>query len=32
MEVKTTNSETLEADITIIRKGKKTIQEFHKNG
>lgn len=24
--------ETLEPDITIIRKGKKTIQEFRKNG
>lgn len=26
------SGETLEPDITIIRKGKKTIQEFRKNG
>ncbi len=26
------DGETLEPDITIIRKGKKTIQEFRKNG
>jgi len=26
------SGETLEPDITIIRKGKKTIQEYRKNG